>query len=59
VIRINTGAGADHVDQRVTVDQRTREGADVSNLLFPGQHGDPEIDEARSLSESLIGSILL
>src|SRR5712692_4019655 len=45
LIRIDASASADHIDQRVTVDQRTREGADVRNLLFPGQHGNPEIDE--------------
>ena len=46
LIRIDSAAGADHVDQRVAVDHRMREGADVRNLLFPGQHGNPEIDEA-------------
>jgi hypothetical protein len=29
LIRIDASASADHIDQRVTVDQRTREGADV------------------------------
>ena len=46
LIRIDPSANADHVDQRVAVDQCTREGADVRNLLFPSQHGNPEIDEA-------------
>jgi hypothetical protein len=46
LIRIDSTAGADHVDQRVAVDQRTRKGADVRNLLFSSQYGNPEIDEA-------------
>jgi hypothetical protein len=29
LIRVDSAAGADHVDQRVAVDKRTREGADV------------------------------
>ena len=46
LIRIDTAAGAGHVDQWVAIDQRTSKGAKVRNSLFPGQHGNPEIDEA-------------
>ena len=46
LIRIDPAACANHVDQSVTVDQRSRKGADVRNLLFPGQNGYPEIDKA-------------
>src|SRR6516225_4998013 len=46
MIRIDSAAGANHVDQWITVDQRTRKGADIRDFLVPGQHGNPQIDEA-------------
>ena len=46
VIRIDSAAGANHVDQWVPVDQRTRKGADIRDLLFLRQHSNPQIDES-------------
>src|SRR6516225_9638931 len=46
VIRIDSAAGANHVDQWITVDQRTRKGADIGDLLFLRQHSNSQIDES-------------
>src|SRR6516165_5818816 len=46
MIRIDLAAGANQVDQWITVDERTRKGADTRDFRVPGQHGSPQIDEA-------------